>query len=171
VLHPLGWTRRAVLGTAGAVAAGGVLAGTAGPASASDEYDTLRWRWCNLVNGTGYDPNAEPFRSRLTQAGAHARQLWDAANHPFWLLTVRAQPRLTPRILGTRPLPRHERVLIQMSHGCGPSARQVGWIDPAEHEKVRRSRAARRDLGRGRLARGYRISPGGVAVPRGGRCR
>ncbi|GAA3818469.1 polysaccharide lyase 8 family protein [Streptomyces coacervatus] len=62
-------TRRAVLLAAAllATAAPGARAGTADP------YDTLRRRWLDLALGTGYDPTAEPYASRLAQTGELAR--------------------------------------------------------------------------------------------------
>lgn len=38
-----------------------------------DPYDTLRHRWLNLSLGTGYDPAAEPYASRLRALGDLAR--------------------------------------------------------------------------------------------------
>ncbi|MFI1069214.1 polysaccharide lyase 8 family protein [Streptomyces puniciscabiei] len=40
--------------------------------AASDEFATLRARWRTLVLGEGFDPTAEPFRSRLADLGATA---------------------------------------------------------------------------------------------------
>ncbi|MFK0120239.1 polysaccharide lyase 8 family protein [Streptomyces sp. NPDC090994] len=38
-----------------------------------DPYDTLRRRWLDLSLGTGYDPAAEPYASRLARTGETAR--------------------------------------------------------------------------------------------------
>ncbi|MFC9925206.1 polysaccharide lyase 8 family protein [Streptomyces sp. NPDC127190] len=85
-------TRRTVLRA-------GLLATTlatlpAAPARAAEEdpYDTLRRRWLDLALGTGYDPDAEPYASRLAQLGRDAQEfsatmapgpdsLWPG--HPF----------------------------------------------------------------------------------------
>ncbi|MGC9478579.1 polysaccharide lyase 8 family protein [Streptomyces mutabilis] len=59
---------------------------------ADDPYDTLRRRWLDIALGTGYDPAAEPYASRLAETGARARDhratmaptptsLWPG--HPF----------------------------------------------------------------------------------------
>ncbi|MEG8277845.1 polysaccharide lyase 8 family protein [Streptomyces sp. AHA2] len=73
-------TRRTLLLTAAALAAaGGALPAPAGAASlrdgAGDPYDTLRRRWLDLSLGSGYDPAAEPYASRLARTGALAREL------------------------------------------------------------------------------------------------
>ncbi|WP_344404894.1 polysaccharide lyase 8 family protein [Streptomyces longisporus] len=62
-------TRRAVL------LAAALLATAAPPARAAapDPYDALRRRWLDLALGTGYDPAAEPYASRLAETGALAR--------------------------------------------------------------------------------------------------
>ncbi|WP_030346575.1 polysaccharide lyase 8 family protein [Streptomyces sp. NRRL S-1022] len=83
----MGMTRRALLLAA-------ALAATAAPGAraADDPYDTLRRRWLGISLGTGYDPAAEPYASRLAQLGARAREyresmvpapasLWPG--HPF----------------------------------------------------------------------------------------
>ncbi|WP_434097215.1 polysaccharide lyase 8 family protein [Streptomyces pharetrae] len=41
--------------------------------AAADPYDTLRRRWLDLTLGTGYDPAAEPYASRLKETGDLAR--------------------------------------------------------------------------------------------------
>ncbi|GAA2564832.1 MULTISPECIES: polysaccharide lyase 8 family protein [Streptomyces] len=46
-----------------------------GTAHAADPYDTLRLKWRDLVLGTGFDPAAEPYASRLTALGATAARL------------------------------------------------------------------------------------------------
>ncbi|WP_327084876.1 polysaccharide lyase 8 family protein [Streptomyces viridochromogenes] len=67
-------TRRAFL-YAAALAA--TLAGGAGTparaAAAADPYDALRLRWLDIALGTGYDPTAEPYASRLAETGTLAR--------------------------------------------------------------------------------------------------
>ncbi|MFJ9868724.1 polysaccharide lyase 8 family protein [Streptomyces sp. NPDC101165] len=67
-----GPTRRALLLAAALTA---TLAPRARAASAADPYDTLRRRWLDIALGTGYDPAAEPYASRLAQLGALAREL------------------------------------------------------------------------------------------------
>ncbi|MER6467865.1 polysaccharide lyase 8 family protein [Streptomyces collinus] len=84
-----GPTRRALLLAA-------ALSATAAPRAAAtpaaDPYDTLRRRWLDIALGTGYDPAAEPYASRLARLGARARDfratmapaadsLWPG--HPF----------------------------------------------------------------------------------------
>ncbi|MFE1839499.1 polysaccharide lyase 8 family protein [Streptomyces sviceus] len=66
---PLRPTRRAVL------LAAALLAAAAPPvrAGAADPYDTLRRRWLDIALGTGYDPAAEPYASRLAETGELAR--------------------------------------------------------------------------------------------------
>ncbi|MER5756705.1 polysaccharide lyase 8 family protein [Streptomyces sp. NPDC002088] len=68
-------SRRLFLGAA--VLAAGLAARTgaarAADAPAGDPYDTLRHRWLDLALGTGYDPAAEPYASRLAETGALAR--------------------------------------------------------------------------------------------------
>ncbi|GAA2272641.1 lyase [Streptomyces ruber] len=92
-VRPPAPTRRAVLLTA-ALGAAHAAALTAGAATAADDdpYDTLRRRWLGLALGTGYDPAAEPYASRLRETGERAREhratmaptptsLWPG--HPF----------------------------------------------------------------------------------------
>ncbi|MFI7404873.1 polysaccharide lyase 8 family protein [Streptomyces sp. NPDC049541] len=62
-------TRRAVLLAAALLAAAAPPARAAAP----DPYDALRRRWLDLALGTGYDPTAEPYASRLAQTGELAR--------------------------------------------------------------------------------------------------
>ncbi|WP_381555400.1 polysaccharide lyase 8 family protein [Streptomyces eurythermus] len=80
--------RRALLLAAALAATPGWGARAAGP----DPYETLRRRWLGIALGTGYDPAAEPYASRLTQLGLKAREyqaamlpgpasLWPG--HPF----------------------------------------------------------------------------------------
>ncbi|MFF9674967.1 polysaccharide lyase 8 family protein [Streptomyces eurythermus] len=81
-------TRRALLLAAALAATPGWGARAAGP----DPYETLRGRWLGIALGTGYDPAAEPYASRLAQLGERAREfratmlpgpasLWPG--HPF----------------------------------------------------------------------------------------
>ena len=42
-------------------------------AGADDPYGTLRRRWLDIALGTGYDPTAEPYASRLAETGELAR--------------------------------------------------------------------------------------------------
>ncbi|MER7223635.1 polysaccharide lyase 8 family protein [Streptomyces rubradiris] len=81
-------TRRALLLAAALAATPGWRAGAAG----ADPYETLRQRWLGIALGSGYDPAAEPYASRLAQLGQRAREfraamlpgpasLWPG--HPF----------------------------------------------------------------------------------------
>ncbi|MFI9174728.1 polysaccharide lyase 8 family protein [Streptomyces lincolnensis] len=65
-------SRRAVLLTAALLA---TVAPTRrdDPADPADPYDTLRRRWLDIALGTGYDPAAEPYASRLAETGRLAR--------------------------------------------------------------------------------------------------
>ncbi|MEV7082858.1 polysaccharide lyase 8 family protein [Streptomyces sp. NPDC093516] len=86
-------SRRALLLAAAALAAtGGATPAARVAEPGGDPYDTLRRRWLTLALGTGYDPAAEPYASRLARTGALARELlatmaptadslW--AGHPF----------------------------------------------------------------------------------------
>ncbi|WP_449353162.1 polysaccharide lyase 8 family protein [Streptomyces shaanxiensis] len=69
---PVRPTRRAVLVAAALLAAAAPPAHAASTAEA-DGYDTLRRRWLDLTLGTGYDPAAEPYASRLAETGDLAR--------------------------------------------------------------------------------------------------
>lgn len=60
------WSRRTVLGM---LAASAFVLASPGPAMAGDEYETLRQRWLEISLGTGYDPTAEPYASRLAETG------------------------------------------------------------------------------------------------------
>ncbi|MFI8951885.1 polysaccharide lyase family 8 super-sandwich domain-containing protein [Streptomyces sp. NPDC053750] len=84
-------TRRAVL-LAATLAATLTPAPRAAAAADDDPYATLRRRWLDIALGTGYDPAAEPYASRLAETGARARSfqatmaptptsLWPG--HPF----------------------------------------------------------------------------------------
>ncbi|MEU4035867.1 polysaccharide lyase 8 family protein [Streptomyces collinus] len=88
-MTPSGPTRRALL-LAAALSAAAAPRAHATPAA--DPYDTLRRRWLGIALGTGYDPAAEPYASRLARLGALARDfratmapapgsLWPG--HPF----------------------------------------------------------------------------------------
>ncbi|MGW4565603.1 polysaccharide lyase 8 family protein [Streptomyces sp. NPDC004561] len=65
----MGMTRRALLLAA-------ALTGAAAPGAraARDPCDALRHRWLTLALGTGYDPGAEPYASRLARLGSQARE-------------------------------------------------------------------------------------------------
>ncbi|MEW1928518.1 polysaccharide lyase 8 family protein [Streptomyces sp. NPDC088360] len=76
------WSRRAFLFTTGgsalALTASGALPSdeaAAAPAPAADAYETLRTKWRTLILGEGFSPTAEPFKSRLAELGATAREL------------------------------------------------------------------------------------------------
>ncbi|MFJ8080509.1 polysaccharide lyase 8 family protein [Streptomyces sp. NPDC096205] len=67
----------------------------AGAAHAADAYDTLRLKWRDLLLGTGYDPTAEPYRSRLAALGATAADLratMNPAPGSLWPDLVYADP-------------------------------------------------------------------------------
>ncbi len=87
--RPTAPTRRAVLLAAATAAA---LTSVPRAAAAADPYEALRLRWLNIALGTGYDPAAEPYASRLAETGERARDhratmaptptsLWP--DHPF----------------------------------------------------------------------------------------
>ncbi|MGC9536438.1 polysaccharide lyase 8 family protein [Streptomyces sp. UG1] len=65
----MGPTRRAVLLATALMAA----AAPAARGAVADPYDTLRRRWLDIALGTGYDPAAEPYASRLAETGTLAR--------------------------------------------------------------------------------------------------
>ncbi|MCI3273343.1 polysaccharide lyase 8 family protein [Streptomyces cylindrosporus] len=65
-------TRRAVLLAAALLAATAPTA-RAARAADPDPYGVLRLRWLDLALGTGYDPTAEPYASRLARTGELAR--------------------------------------------------------------------------------------------------
>ncbi|MFG3157658.1 polysaccharide lyase 8 family protein [Streptomyces sp. NPDC048219] len=89
--NPAAPTRRTVL-LAAALAAG-LGPSLAVPATAADDpFTALRRRWLDIALGSGYDPAAEPYASRLAETGARARafraamaptptSLWPG--HPF----------------------------------------------------------------------------------------
>ncbi|WP_030621786.1 polysaccharide lyase 8 family protein [Streptomyces fulvoviolaceus] len=62
-------TRRAVLLAVALLAAAAPTARAAEP----DPYDALRLRWLDIALGTGYDPTAEPYATRLAETGELAR--------------------------------------------------------------------------------------------------
>ncbi|MEU7582994.1 polysaccharide lyase 8 family protein [Streptomyces sp. NPDC041068] len=72
-------TRRTFLATTafGAAGAAGAAMSTfpsqAYAAQGDDEFDSLRRRWLEISLGTGYDPAAEPYASRLKETGDFAR--------------------------------------------------------------------------------------------------
>ncbi|MGW2259640.1 polysaccharide lyase 8 family protein [Streptomyces sp. NPDC001780] len=65
------WSRRLFLltGAAGGLAFPGRAARGGG---VEDVHDALRARWVELLLGTGYDPEAEPYASRLAETGVLA---------------------------------------------------------------------------------------------------
>ncbi|MFF9345722.1 polysaccharide lyase 8 family protein [Streptomyces sp. NPDC014734] len=70
------WSRRTLLTLSAATALAVTLPGTAtaaGTGADADEFDVLCRRWAGIVLGTGYDPGAEPFASRLAETGTLAR--------------------------------------------------------------------------------------------------
>ncbi|MEV4411520.1 polysaccharide lyase family 8 super-sandwich domain-containing protein [Catellatospora sp. NPDC049609] len=63
-------SRRHLLQAGGATALGTLtLPALAAPAHAADEFDTLRLRYRDSITGTGFDPAAQPFASRLAAIG------------------------------------------------------------------------------------------------------
>ncbi|MFJ8644923.1 polysaccharide lyase 8 family protein [Streptomyces sp. NPDC093546] len=61
------WTRRTFLA---ATALGLTVTAAPGAHAAADaDFETLRLRWLGLQLGTGYDPAAEPYASRLAETG------------------------------------------------------------------------------------------------------
>lgn len=64
-------SRRAVLLAAALLAT--AAAPPARAVTAADPYDALRRRWLDIALGTGYDPAAEPYASRLAGTGELAR--------------------------------------------------------------------------------------------------
>ncbi|WDV54781.1 polysaccharide lyase 8 family protein [Streptomyces coeruleorubidus] len=82
-------SRRALLLAAAALAATG---GATPRPRGADPYETLRRRWLGIALGTGYDPAAQPYASRLAETGELARGLHSAMapaadslwpGHPF----------------------------------------------------------------------------------------
>src|SRR5262245_27690235 len=78
---PMKITRRDFVYGAGSAAVASVL-----PASVAfaDEYDMLRARWITQLNGSGYDPNAEPYDSMLTEIGVEASTILATMQLGFW---------------------------------------------------------------------------------------
>ncbi|MFG2634846.1 polysaccharide lyase 8 family protein [Streptomyces sp. NPDC048362] len=83
----MGMTRRALL-----LAAALLASPAPGARAAGEPFDPLRRRWLGLALGSGFDPGAEPYASRLAELGARARDfgasmaptaasLWPG--HPF----------------------------------------------------------------------------------------
>ncbi|MEW1724810.1 polysaccharide lyase 8 family protein [Streptomyces sp. NPDC093109] len=70
-------SRRAFLATALAAAGAGALAPAfpSDPPDPADPFEELRLRWVDLQLGTGYDPAAEPYASRLAGTGEQAGRL------------------------------------------------------------------------------------------------
>ncbi|MEU5364219.1 polysaccharide lyase family 8 super-sandwich domain-containing protein [Streptomyces sp. NPDC005925] len=73
-------SRRTLLHAALAAGAAAPLNPAAAPSahaagSAADAYGTLRLKWRDLLLGTGYDPAAEPYASRLATLGETAARL------------------------------------------------------------------------------------------------
>ncbi|MGW2387674.1 polysaccharide lyase 8 family protein [Streptomyces sp. NPDC001658] len=71
-------SRRAVLLTAALLATAAPTrradsADPADPTAPADPYATLRHRWLDITLGTGHDPAAEPYASRLAETGRLAR--------------------------------------------------------------------------------------------------
>ncbi|MEV5438088.1 polysaccharide lyase 8 family protein [Streptomyces sp. NPDC052682] len=90
--RPRSLPRRALLLAAALAATGGAPPRPRPAGPGPDPYDTLRRRWLDLALGTGYDPTAEPYASRLAETGDLARRhaatmaptagsLWPG--HPF----------------------------------------------------------------------------------------
>ncbi|MEU7059822.1 polysaccharide lyase 8 family protein [Streptomyces sp. NPDC046197] len=76
-------TRRALLRAAALLAAPATgapeaRAVTDTPVADDDPYDALRHRWLAIALGTGYDPAAEPYASRLAETGRLARTFRDS---------------------------------------------------------------------------------------------
>ncbi|MEU9479873.1 polysaccharide lyase 8 family protein [Streptomyces sp. NPDC048191] len=87
------WSRRGFL----TVCTGTAVAVGLGPRafSAPDEFATLRARWRDLILGEGFDPAAEPFRSRLADLGTTAGRYRDTmapAAGSLWPDLVYADP-------------------------------------------------------------------------------
>ncbi|MFD4829595.1 polysaccharide lyase 8 family protein [Streptomyces uncialis] len=66
---------RAAIATAAAVPLVGASALPAHAADAADVYDALRWKWRELVLGTGFDPAAAPYAAKLAALGTTATAL------------------------------------------------------------------------------------------------
>lgn len=75
-----GISRRGVLGATGALAAGLVMMPQLSPTRAAaeeTEFATLRGRWTDLFLGSGFDPDTEPFATKLAAIGATAQGYLD----------------------------------------------------------------------------------------------
>ncbi|MFG3503867.1 polysaccharide lyase 8 family protein [Streptomyces sp. NPDC047821] len=68
---PSAWSRRTFLTAASTTALGLTVPARATPriTTRADDYETLRLRWLGLQLGTGYDPAAAPYASRLAETG------------------------------------------------------------------------------------------------------
>lgn len=53
-------------------------------AARADAYDALRLRWRDILLGTGYDPNAEPYDSILSAIGTEALDHLSAMRNGTW---------------------------------------------------------------------------------------
>lgn len=78
------WPRRTFLAASAASALTLTAEGTASastkippgrPAAAADDFAALRRRWLDLALGSGFDPDAEPYASRLAETGEQALAL------------------------------------------------------------------------------------------------
>ncbi|MYZ35538.1 lyase, partial [Streptomyces sp. SID4917] len=79
------WSRRAFLALTGAGALGLARPAAVEQPASADEFEALRLRWTDLQLGTGYDPAAEPYASRLAEtaelASGFQRSMAPAATH------------------------------------------------------------------------------------------
>ncbi|RST04208.1 lyase [Streptomyces sp. WAC05374] len=68
---PSAWSRRTFLAATSTAALGLTVPARATPRTTTraDDFDTLRLRWLGLQLGTGYDPAAAPYASRLAETG------------------------------------------------------------------------------------------------------
>ncbi|MEU0686153.1 polysaccharide lyase 8 family protein [Streptomyces uncialis] len=66
---------RAAIATAAAVPLVGASALPTYAADTADVYDALRWKWRDLVLGTGFDPAAAPYAAKLAALGTTATAL------------------------------------------------------------------------------------------------
>lgn len=80
--HPAAWPRRgflAVTAATAATAATGLVLSAAGPAGAAQrprpaaDFGALRTRWRELLLGSGFDPQAEPYATKLREVADLAR--------------------------------------------------------------------------------------------------
>ncbi|MFD5103252.1 polysaccharide lyase 8 family protein [Streptomyces albidochromogenes] len=68
-------SRRTLLRAAAVLAAGAPLGTPVPHAHAADTYDALRLAWCDLLLGTGFTPDAEPYAGKLAALGSTAAGL------------------------------------------------------------------------------------------------